>query len=450
MDAKGSDNQIMTSQRLSKRGVLGGVAALAGLPLLAACGASAGDTGAGSSAPKTTGPVKITYWGTQPGSPTAEPAVVDQFNKSQSDVVVNYEFQGSYADLANKLTAALQAKTAPDVPLLSDTWWFKFFAQKLLLPLDDIMKSEKIDPKDYVDALYNEGIRDGKAYWIPFARSTPIFYYNKDAWQKAGLPDRGPKTWDEFSKEWAPKLKSGGGTQYVYGHGDSGSYIAWLFQCVIWQFGGAYSDQNFNIKLAEPNGVKAGEFYRSSVKDGWAYVPQNQANDFRGGLTAAIMGSTASLAGHEQAAKFPVGTAFLPEGPSGFGCCTGGSGHAILSTTPADKRQAAMKWINYATGKGNPFFAQNTGYMPVRKSLLNGPEFADFFKQKPNFKTAVDQLPKTKGQDAARVFVPAGDEIIGKGIARITTNQEAADVVFKDVAAELTREAQPVLRQLGK
>jgi sn-glycerol 3-phosphate transport system substrate-binding protein len=439
---------LVQRRGLTKRGLLSGAASLGALPLLAACGGAADDQGGAAGKPSAAGPVKITYWGTQPGSPTAEPAVVEQFNKSQQDVVVNYEFQGSYADLANKLTAALQAKTAPDVPLLSDTWWFKFFAQKLLQPLDDVMKAEKIDTKDYVEALYNEGVRDGKSYWIPFARSTPIFYYNKEAWQKAGLPDRGPKTWDEFSKEWAPKLKSGGGTQNVYAHGDTGSYIAWLFQCVIWQFGGAYSDAQFNMKIGEANGVKAGEFYRASVKDGWAYVPQNQATDFRSGLTAAIMGSTAALAGHESAAKFPVGTAFLPEGPAGFGCCTGGAGFAILTTTPADRRQAAMKWINYATGKGNPFFVQNTGYMPVRKSLLTGAEITELFRSKPNFKTAVDQLPKTKGQDAARVFVPAGDEIIGKGIARITTNQEAADVVFKDVAAELTREAQPVLRLL--
>jgi len=86
----------------------------------------------------------------------------------------------------------------------------------------------------------------------------------------------------------------------------------------------------------------------------------------------------------------------------------------------------------------------------VRKSLQTGPEISELFRTRPNFKTTVDQLPKTRAQDAARVWIPGGDEIIGKGIARITTNQEAADVVFKDVAAELQREAQPVLRQLGK
>ena len=432
------------SRGFTKRRLLGGAAALSALPLAAACGGAAGDQGGG--APKSTGPEKITYWGAQPGSPTAEPAVIEAFNKSQTDVQVTYEFQGAYADLANKLTAALQARQAPEVPLLSDVWWFKFFSQKMLLPLDDLMKQEKIDTKDYVEALYNEGVRDGKSYWVPFARSTPIFYYNKESWQKAGLPDRGPRTWDEFSKEFAPKLKSSGGVQNVYGHGDGTSYIAWLFQCVIWQFGGAYSDAQFNMKIGEPNGVRAGEFYRSSVKDGWAYVPQSQANDFRSGLTAAIMGSTASLAAHENAAKFPVGTSFLPEGPSGFGCCTGGAGLSILTSVTGEKRQAAMKFINFATGKGNPEFIKGTGYMPVRKSLSTSPEIVELFRTKPNFKTAVDQLPKTKGQDAARVWVPGGDEIIGKGIARVTTNQEPADTVFKEIAAELTREAQPVLR----
>ena len=180
------------SRGFTKRGVLRGAAALSALPLAAACGGAGADQGSG--APKSAGPVKITYWGAQPGSPTAEPAVIEAFNKSQTDVQVTYEFQGAYADLANKLTAALQARQAPEVPLLSDVWWFKFFSQKMLVPLDDLMKQEKIDTKDFVEALYNEGVRDGKNYWVPFARSTPILYYNKEAWQKAGLADRGPRS----------------------------------------------------------------------------------------------------------------------------------------------------------------------------------------------------------------------------------------------------------------
>jgi len=30
---------------------------------------------------------------------------------------------------------------------------------------------------------------------VPYARSTPLFYYNKDHYAAAGLPDRAPETW---------------------------------------------------------------------------------------------------------------------------------------------------------------------------------------------------------------------------------------------------------------
>jgi sn-glycerol 3-phosphate transport system substrate-binding protein len=121
---------------------------------------------------------------------------------------------------------------------------------------------------------------------------------------------------------------------------------------------------------------------------------------------------------------------------------------SILAATPKEKQQAAMKWIEYATGTATVQWSQGTGYMPVRLSAINGPEMAAWYQQRPNFKTVVDQLPKTRPQDAARVYIPNGDQIIGKGLERIVVNMESADVVWKDVAATLEREAQPVQRAL--
>jgi sn-glycerol 3-phosphate transport system substrate-binding protein len=60
----------------------------------------------------------------------------------------------------------------------------------------------------------------------------------------------------------------------------------------------------------------------------------------------------------------------------------------------------------------------------------------------------VKQLDQTKPQDAARVFIPNGDQIIGKGLERITINKEPAEGVWKEVAATLERESQAVVRQL--
>ncbi len=447
----------------SRRALLKSLAGVASLALLSACqgggqsstaptaAPAAASGGAATTAParvaETGSGVKVTFWGAFGGhNADVLQQLVQRFNDAQKDVQVTLENQNTYEDLAAKLTTALQAKNAPEVVQLSDVWWFKFYLNKTLAPLNDLMVGASIKPTDYVDVFYKESERNGQQVWLPFARSTPIFYYNKDAWQKAGLPDRGPKSWDEFTKDFVPKLKSQG--QVVHALGGAASYAAWVFQGMVWQFGGAYSDPDFIIRIAEPGAVKAGELWRSAVKEGWAVASKTPNTDFDSGAALSYMDSTAGIAGHESAAKFGVGTAFLPEGPAGFGCCTGGSGLAIVASTPAEKQQAAMKWIGHATGTDTVFWSQNTGYMPVRNAALTGPETQEFFKTHPNFKTSVDQLPKTKPQDSARELIPNGDQIIGKGLERITTNSEDPATVLKDVAEQLNKEKEPVLRAL--
>jgi len=297
-----------------------------------------------------------------------------------------------------------------------------------------------------VDVFYKETVRAGKQVVLPFARSTPIFYYNKDAWSKAGLPARGPNTWDEFVNDFAPKLKPL--APMAHALGGAASYSAWVFQGVDWAYGGSYSDPDFTIRIQEPNSVKAGELWRSMIQSGISQASKDPATDFNSGATLSYLNSTANLAGHESAAKFQVGTAFLPEGPAGFGCCTGGSGLAISAASAKEKQQAAMKFIGFATKTDTVFWSQNTGYMPVTNAAIQSNDMKAFYEQHPNFKTTVDQLPKTRPQDSARELVPNGDQIIGKGLERITTNGEPADAVFKDVADQLDNEKQPVLRTL--
>jgi sn-glycerol 3-phosphate transport system substrate-binding protein len=419
-------------------------------PAAPAGGPAGGPAGAQTAPPAvvaTGSTASITYWGAYGGhNADVQQQLVDRFNQSQKDVQVTLQNQTTYEDLSAKLTAALQARNPPEVVLLSDVWWFKFYLNKTLQPLDDLMKAEKIDASDYVDVFYKETVRAGKQVVLPFGRSTPIFYYNKDVWAKAGLPDRGPKTWDEFTNDFAPKLKPL--VPVVHAVGGAASYSAWVFQGVDWAYGGAYSDPDFTVRIQEPNSVKAGELWRSMVANGIAQISKDPATDFNSGAVASYLNSTAGLAGHESSAKFQVGAAFLPEGPAGFGCCTGGAGMAILAAAPKEKQQAAMKFLGYATGTDTVWWSQNTGYMPVRNAAIQSPEMKTFYDAHPNFKITIDQLPKTRPQDSARELVPNGDQIIGKGLERLTANGEPAEAVFKDIAEQLNTEKQPVLRAL--
>jgi sn-glycerol 3-phosphate transport system substrate-binding protein len=395
---------------------------------------------------------EITYWGSFASGTVngdAEAGMVERFNTSQSEIVVNYEFQGTYEETAQKLTAGLAAGQVPDVCLLSDVWWFRFYLEDALAPLNDLITAEGVDTVDYVDSLINEGNRDGVQYWMPFARSTPLFYYNRDMFAEVGLTEA-PKTWEEFAAV-APQLVQRDGdtlTRAAFAHPSSGSYIAWLFQGVVWQFGGQYSTPEFEMQLNQGGAVEAGEFYRSSVADGWASTPADVDADFLNGLHAAMMASTGGLTRFIRDATFEFGTAFLPEGPAGFGCPTGGAGMSVMAAS--EKQDAAFKFVAFgSTPENTAWWSQQTGYMPVRKSAVELPELLAFYEANPQAKVAVDQLALTRPQDAARVFVPNGDQIIGGGLERITINQEEVQPVFDEVNETLTEEAEPVLEALA-
>lgn len=441
---------------MTRRQLLKGLSAGAGVLALAACapvGPAAAPATGGEGAAPSAEPLTVVLWSSFSGkNAETEAALVDKFKEAHGgEVTLDYQVQGNYEETAQKLTAALQAQAAPDISLLSDVWWFKFYLNQALLPLDDLAAVEDIDFTDYQDPLINEGLRMEKHWWVPFARSTPLFYYNKEKWAAAGLPDRGPETWDEFM-EWAPKLVEMEGDEMkvaAFSHPDGASYIAWLFQGVTWQFGGKYSDPDFTMHLAEEEAVAAGQFYKDTVHEyKWARPSKDIQTDFINGLTAAMMASTGSMGGVKTNAQFEFGTAFLPKKEQ-FGCCTGGAGLAILTSCSEEKRPAAMRYIGFASNPENTtFWAQNTGYMPVRKSAAESDTMKSYFAEFPQFETAVKQLALTQPQDSARVFVPNGDQIIGKGLERITVQAEDVATVFAEVNDILVKEAEPVVQML--
>jgi sn-glycerol 3-phosphate transport system substrate-binding protein len=397
--------------------------------------------------------VKVLFWSSWGGkNGEVEQEVIRRFNESQQDVVLEHQFQGTYDETAQKVIAALQARQAPDITVLSEANWFRFYANDYLAPMDDFIASEEIDTSDYVESFLTEGQRQDQQWWMSFARSTPLFYYNKQMWAEAGLEDRGPQTYTEFS-EWGPKLVKKDGsnvTQWGFLHAPATDYISWYFQGTVWAFDGAYSDADFNMRLTEPNTVKAGEWLRSTVVDGWATASQDRTTDFINGVTASMMQSTGQLGNLKENAKFDYGVGFLPAEVNA-GCPTGGAGIGILSTAPTEKQQAAFKYIAFATSPEiTSYWSQNTGYLPVRKSAGESPEMQTFYETNPNFRIAVEQLATTKPQDPARRFVPAGDVIIGKGLEEITVNQAEVQPTFEKVQGQLEEEAQPILEQVAE
>lgn len=392
------------------------------------------------------GNTEITFW-TNFGSGAngdAQTYLVEQFNATNTDgITVNATNSfSSYEEIANAVLTGLESGDVPHVAILSDVWWFSFYLRQALADLTDHV----VEAEDYVESLFVEYQRNGGQWAVPFARSTPLFYYNTDAFEAAGLDETAIKTWSAF-KEVAPSLVQGN-IKGSFGFGNAASYGAWTLHGPVWAFGGRYSDEDFNILINQPEAVATGEFMRSMIAEGGALAVATPADEFVAGTLGAMIGSTGSLRGMTESATIPFKTAFLPE-EMGFGCPTGGSGLAVLKNDSEEIVAAAAKFIDFCTNtESAAYWAENTGYMPVRTSAVESEEYQAFLEANPNNQVAIEQLPKTQPQDSARVFVPNGDQNIGRAWEQILVNNVEAQAAFDECAAILEEDKAPVLDAL--
>lgn len=368
-----------------------------------------------------------------------EKELIKRFEAKYPDLKVDLVDGGkNYEEVSQKFNAALSGGALPDVVVLSDVWWFNYALTGAIEPLDPLFGEVGVNASDYVDSLLADYLFQGKHFALPYARSTPIFYYNKQVWAQAGLPDRGPATWQEFD-QWGPELQRVvGDGKLAHGWGNAKNYLGWTYEGPIWTFGGAYSDQ-WTLKFDDPKTIEAGNFLRDMVfQKKYAAVSSDIANEFGAGILASTIASTGDLSGIKKSAAFDFGTAFLPTSDGRPGCPTGGAGLAIPSRISDERKKNALKFIDFITNAENTaYFSQNIGYMPVRKSAVEVPSMKAYLDANPNSRTAVEQLAHTRSQDYARVFVPGGDQVIGTGLEQIALQNADVKSTFASVASQL-------------
>src|SRR5437762_6944095 len=141
-------------------------------------------------------------------------ALAKRFSDSQSDYKVTAVYKGSYPETMAGAIAAYRAGNAPALLQVFEIGTGTMMAAKgAIKPVYEVMAEagEPFDPKAYVPAVagYYTNAK-GQMLSFPFDSSTTVFWYNKDAFAKAGLdPNRPPQTWPEVVGAMA-KLKASG------------------------------------------------------------------------------------------------------------------------------------------------------------------------------------------------------------------------------------------------
>lgn len=146
------------------------------------------------------------------------------------------------------------------------------------------------------------------------------------------------------------------------------------------------------------------------------------------------------LAGrHHRICPIRLRRAPLPTGPDAAPACpTGGAGLAIPAKLSEERKVNALKFIAFVTNPTNTaYFSQQTGYLPVRKSAVDDASERHYLADNPRARVALDQLPHTRTQDYARVFLPGGDRIISAGLESIGLRGADVTKTFTNIQKRL-------------
>ncbi len=419
-------------------------------------GAAAAPTtasGAQAAAPAAAGAVDLDFY-----YPVAVPGPITQildkyaadFHKDNPNINVKPVLAGSYQDALTKIQTTVQGGGAPPglAVLLSTDMWSLIDADAIV-PLDQCISTIGGDAylKDFFPAFMANSQVQGKTWGIPFQRSTPVLYYNKDAFKEAGLdPEKPPKNWDELvsmSQKLTKKDANGQVTRWGVQIPSDG-FPYWMFQGFAIEAGkNIVGDSATEVYFNTPEVKRALEFWASLSSKynvmqpgviAWATTP----NDFTAGKTAMMYHTTGSLTNVLKQAQFPVGVAFMPA-DKGYGAPTGGGNLYIFKNAPKEKQDAACKFIQFLTSPERAAqWSIDTGYVATRNSAYDTQAMKDLAAKQPQYLVAKDQLQYAQ-RELGTHAAPQLQQTLGNNIQAVIAGKKTADQAMQDGQAEADR-----------
>ena len=334
-------------------------------------------------------------------------AMADGFNKSQSNYKVMPVYKGSYDESMTAAIAAFRAGKAPNIVQVFEVGTATMMSAKgAIVPVYKLMKDAgvKFDPKSYVGAVagyYTDS--KGNMLSFPFNSSTPVFYINKDAYQKAGLdPNAAPKTWSEFAVA-AGKLKASG-QACVYTSGWPSwvhveNFSAW-HNLPIGTLENGIAGLGTKFTVNSPEHVAHVQMLVDFAKNGWfTYAGRrNEAEaKFFSGECAMLTSSSAAQGNIRKNAKFAFSVNFLPYNDKIKGApqnsIIGGASLWVLSGRSAVENKGVAQFFSFLSASElQAQWHKDSGYVPITNAAADLTKSSGYYEQNPGTDVAVKQL----------------------------------------------------------
>jgi sn-glycerol 3-phosphate transport system substrate-binding protein len=332
--------------------------------------------------------------------------LVARFNASQKDYRVVSFFQGPYdAVLADDIELRKGTARSPHIVQVQDAATADMMRSGAALPLwramQELGAGREARYLPAVSAYFADD--EGRLLALPFNISTPVLYYNRDAFREAKLdPSKPPRTWYEMPAVLGTLLESGRSCAFTT------TWPSW----VLMETMSAWHNQAF---ATHHNGMADGPARLAfntrlmvrwiSMLSSWqksGYFSYSGRNDeaearFASGECALLTASSASYDRLRDAAQFDFGVAQLPyyddfdDAPQNT--LAGGSGLWVIAGLPAAEYRGVARFLAYLSSIDvQAFWHQRTGYVPITAAAYELSRRQGFYRGHPEHEIAVRQL----------------------------------------------------------
>lgn len=347
-------------------------------------------------------PIEIEFWhamGDQLGEVIDE--LVGRYNLSQDKVVVKAVYQGSYDDNFNTFLSSLGTGDEPNIVQHFDVATQKMLDLNRVIPVHTLMtEAGSLQPTMFINPVRRYYSDETGMAALAFNLSVPLVYYNVDLFESLGV-DPPPANWTFTDlRALCTALQQPEPEQYCLSLGS----FTWSFEQMLANSGGLFFNQNNGrtgradqTEFGSSRGVEVMTLLTDLIKSKAAPPLDNPEaiQLFVSGRAAMLIESSANLNYIEQNSSFEVGTGFMPHSPTSErnGVVIGGGALWLIDSGDEAENLAAWDFMQFMVAPEQQItWHQRTGYIPVRIDLYEDEVLEDFWAERPNFRTAFDQL----------------------------------------------------------
>ena len=338
-------------------------------------------------------------------------SIIDRFQADMKaqygvDVTVKSVSYGDYDTLRKTIASSISANTQPTCAQTYPDHVSLYLEGNAVRSLDDYatdpdygLEGSEADSYGYLDKFWAEGrIYDSAKtlYSLPFNKSTELMYYNKTLFEKYSWDV--PQTWEqviEVAKKWMQtteykavkdkNLKTAG-----LGIDSEGNAFITLIQQWGGQYTGFNADGEGEFRFVNDEAEAALTWLNEAFKAGYiattTHFGTNYCSDaFKAGQCLMTTGSSAGASYNiDTKGTFVTGVAPYPQKDlNNKQVIQQGTNVSLFKC--ADPQEELFGWLfmKYLTSdfESCKEWTLRTGYFPIRKDVVNDPEYQDYVNQ---------------------------------------------------------------------